>query len=194
MSVNIIEVKQEQCLYPAERSHLFSHCWQDKWESYASTNEPFELFKHVSLMTLDSIMKCAFSCYSNCQTEGWAQMNLVKESFTVSVLCWVFCCCKSAFNVCLLCHFSGTNAYIKAVYDLSFLIDLRLRMFPYHSDLIFHLSPHGFRYRKARQVALSHTGKLCFDSSEPLPNVSEPHIIVSDQNSYILYSFLKRKL
>uniref|UniRef100_A0A668RSN6 Cytochrome P450, family 4, subfamily T, polypeptide 8 n=1 Tax=Oreochromis aureus TaxID=47969 RepID=A0A668RSN6_OREAU len=42
----------------------------DKWESYASTNEPFELFKHVSLMTLDSIMKCAFSCYSNCQTEG----------------------------------------------------------------------------------------------------------------------------
>uniref|UniRef100_A0AAZ1XE84 Cytochrome P450, family 4, subfamily T, polypeptide 8 n=1 Tax=Oreochromis aureus TaxID=47969 RepID=A0AAZ1XE84_OREAU len=86
----------------------------DKWESYASTNEPFELFKHVSLMTLDSIMKCAFSCYSNCQTEG------------------------------------GTNAYIKAVYELSFLIDLRLRMFPYHSDLIFHLSPHGFRYRKCQ--------------------------------------------
>ncbi|CAI5663565.1 unnamed protein product [Oreochromis niloticus] len=109
----------------------------DKWESYASTNEPFELFKHVSLMTLDSIMKCAFSCYSNCQTEG------------------------------------GTNAYIKAVYDLSFLIDLRLRMFPYHSDLIFHLSPHGFRYRKARQVALSHTEEVIRKRREALREEKE---------------------
>ncbi|XP_063342717.1 cytochrome P450 4B1-like [Pelmatolapia mariae] len=109
----------------------------DKWESYASTNEPFELFKHVSLMTLDSIMKCAFSCYSNCQTEG------------------------------------GTNAYIKAVYDLSFLIDLRLRMFPYHSDLLFHLSPHGFRYRKARQVALSHTEEVIKKRREALKEEKE---------------------
>ncbi|XP_039886257.1 cytochrome P450 4B1-like [Simochromis diagramma] len=109
----------------------------DKWESYASTNEPFELFKHMSLMTLDSIMKCAFSCYSNCQTEG------------------------------------GTNAYIKAVYDLSFLIDLRLRMFPYHSDLIFHLSPHGFRYRKARQVTLSHTEEVIRKRQEALKEEKE---------------------
>uniref|UniRef100_A0A3Q3JGE6 Cytochrome P450, family 4, subfamily T, polypeptide 8 n=1 Tax=Monopterus albus TaxID=43700 RepID=A0A3Q3JGE6_MONAL len=40
-----------------------------KWERYANTNEPFELFEHVSLMTLDSILKCAFSYSSNCQTE-----------------------------------------------------------------------------------------------------------------------------
>ncbi|KAJ4931385.1 hypothetical protein JOQ06_025682 [Pogonophryne albipinna] len=42
----------------------------DKWESYAKTNESFELFNHVTLMTLDSIMKCAFSYNSNCQTES----------------------------------------------------------------------------------------------------------------------------
>uniref|UniRef100_A0A3B3RK94 Cytochrome P450, family 4, subfamily T, polypeptide 8 n=1 Tax=Paramormyrops kingsleyae TaxID=1676925 RepID=A0A3B3RK94_9TELE len=41
----------------------------DKWEVYADQDEPFELFNHVSLMTLDSIMQCAFSCRSNCQTE-----------------------------------------------------------------------------------------------------------------------------
>uniref|UniRef100_H3CK17 Cytochrome P450, family 4, subfamily T, polypeptide 8 n=1 Tax=Tetraodon nigroviridis TaxID=99883 RepID=H3CK17_TETNG len=33
----------------------------DKWENYAKTNKPFELFEYVSLMTLDSILKCAFS-------------------------------------------------------------------------------------------------------------------------------------
>ncbi|KAM9309813.1 cytochrome P450 4B1-like [Pholidichthys leucotaenia] len=96
----------------------------DKWERYAVTKESFELFEHVSLMTLDSILKCAFSCNSNCQTEG------------------------------------GTNAYIKAVYELSYLINLRTRTFPYHSGLIFHLSPHGFRYRKARRVAHNHTEEV----------------------------------
>uniref|UniRef100_A0A667YME9 aromatase n=1 Tax=Myripristis murdjan TaxID=586833 RepID=A0A667YME9_9TELE len=89
----------------------------DKWEGYAQTSESFELFEHVSLMTLDSIMKCAFSCNSDCQHEG------------------------------------GTNAYIKAVYELTHLTFLRFRTFPYHSDIVFHLSPHGFRFRKACRVS-----------------------------------------
>lgn len=66
---------------------------------------------------------------------------------------------NGAFNICLFSHFSGTNAYIKAVYELSNLINLRFRTFPYHNDLIFYLSPHGYRYRKACKVAHSHTGK-----------------------------------
>ncbi|XP_059195145.1 cytochrome P450 4B1 isoform X2 [Centropristis striata] len=93
----------------------------DKWEGYANTNKSFELFGHVSLMTLDTIMKCAFSYKSNCQTD------------------------------------SGTNEYIKAVYEMSYLINMRVRTFPYHNDLIFYLSPHGYRYRKAVKVACSHT-------------------------------------
>ncbi|KAM9309979.1 cytochrome P450 4B1-like [Pholidichthys leucotaenia] len=109
----------------------------DKWQHYAVTKESFELFEHVSLMTLDSILKCAFSCNSNCQTAG------------------------------------GTNAYIKAVYELSYLIDLRVRMFPYHSDLIFHLSPHGFRYRKACKVAHSHTEEVIRKRKEELKDEEE---------------------
>uniref|UniRef100_A0AAY5F5U0 Cytochrome P450, family 4, subfamily T, polypeptide 8 n=1 Tax=Electrophorus electricus TaxID=8005 RepID=A0AAY5F5U0_ELEEL len=46
----------------------------DKWETYAKTEQSFELFQQVSLMTLDSIMKCAFSYNSNCQTERWEEV------------------------------------------------------------------------------------------------------------------------
>lgn len=81
----------EFCPSPAEMSHLFSHCFQDKWESYANTNESFELFKHVSLMTLDSILKCAFSDNSNCQTDRWVHTNLFPP-FTNSGLLYVLSC------------------------------------------------------------------------------------------------------
>ena len=64
------------------------------------------------------------------------------------------------------CHCSGTNAYIKAVYELSDLINVRFRTFPYHNDLIFYLSPHGFRYRKACKVAHSHTGKTIWTTAK----------------------------
>ncbi|XP_076008751.1 cytochrome P450 4B1-like isoform X2 [Genypterus blacodes] len=75
----------------------------DKWEDLAKTNESFELFEHVSLMTLDSIMKCAFSYNSNCQNEG----------------------------------------------------------------------PHGFRYRKARRVAHSHTEEVIRKRKEALKKEKE---------------------
>nr|XP_020445914.1 cytochrome P450 4B1-like [Monopterus albus] len=117
-----------------------------KWERYANTNEPFELFEHVSLMTLDSILKCAFSYSSNCQTE------------------------------------SGTNTYIKAVYDLSNLINLRIRTFPYHSDFIFYLSPHGYRYRKARRVAQSHTEEVIRKRKEALKKEKELKHIQAKRN------------
>ncbi|XP_034029939.1 cytochrome P450 4B1-like [Thalassophryne amazonica] len=104
----------------------------NKWESYAKSQKSFELFEHVSLMTLDSILKCAFSCNSNCQTEG------------------------------------TTNVYIKAVYELSQLISLRVRTFLYHNNIIFHLSPHGFRYRKALRVAHSHTNEVIEKRKEAL--------------------------
>uniref|UniRef100_A0A3B3RM35 Cytochrome P450, family 4, subfamily T, polypeptide 8 n=1 Tax=Paramormyrops kingsleyae TaxID=1676925 RepID=A0A3B3RM35_9TELE len=109
----------------------------DKWEVYADQDEPFELFNHVSLMTLDSIMQCAFSCRSNCQTE------------------------------------SGINSYIQAVYELSYLINLRSRTFPYHSDIIFYLSPHGYRFRKACKIAHEHTEEVIKQRKEALKNERE---------------------
>ncbi|XP_028985122.1 cytochrome P450 4B1-like isoform X1 [Betta splendens] len=109
----------------------------DKWERYAKTGESFELFQQVSLMTLDSIMKCAFSYDSNCQTDN------------------------------------GTNTYIKAVYELSDLINLRFRTFPYHNDLIFALSPHGFKHRKVCRVAHSHTAEVIRKRKETLKTVKQ---------------------
>ncbi|NXV49170.1 CP4B1 protein, partial [Uria aalge] len=41
----------------------------DKWEKYPE-RKSVELFQDVSLMTLDSIMKCAFSYNANCQTQS----------------------------------------------------------------------------------------------------------------------------
>ncbi|XP_046892693.1 cytochrome P450 4B1 isoform X1 [Hypomesus transpacificus] len=118
----------------------------DKWESHSRSKDTFELFEHVSLMTLDSIMKCAFSSNSNCQTEG------------------------------------GTNAYIKAVYELSDLVNLRFRVFPYHSEFIFHLSPHGFRYRKASKVAHSHTEEVIRKRKEALKDGEELGRIQAKRN------------
>nr|XP_033497164.1 cytochrome P450 4B1-like [Epinephelus lanceolatus] len=130
-------------------TNLMADCAErmlDKWESYANTGESFELFEHVSLMTLDTILKCAFSYSSNCQNE------------------------------------SGSNAYIKAVYELSYLINLRFRIFPYHNDLIFYLSPHGFRYRKACRVAHDHTEAVIRKRKEELKEEKELERIQTKRN------------
>ncbi|GAB0193137.1 cytochrome P450 4B1-like [Grus japonensis] len=41
----------------------------DKWEKKNTERKSVEVFQDVSLMTLDSIMKCAFSYNTNCQTQ-----------------------------------------------------------------------------------------------------------------------------
>ncbi|XP_054478002.1 cytochrome P450 4A12, partial [Anoplopoma fimbria] len=68
---------------------------------------------------------------------------------------------------------SGTNAYIKAVYELSHIINLRVRTVPYHNDLIFYLSPHGFRFRKACRVAHRHTEEVIRKRKEALKEENE---------------------
>ncbi|CAJ1062693.1 cytochrome P450 4B1 [Xyrichtys novacula] len=109
----------------------------DKWERYATTDEPVELFEHVSLMTLDSILKCAFSYDNNCQLE------------------------------------SGKNEYIKAVYDLSVLVNKRARNFLLHNNFAFYLSPVGYRFRKACKVAHDHTANVIKKRKEALKNVKD---------------------
>lgn len=41
------------------------------------------------------------------------------------------------------------------------MVHQRLRIFPYHNDFIYWLSPHGFRFRKVCQLAHDHTGMPC---------------------------------
>nr|DBA17901.1 TPA: hypothetical protein GDO54_016212 [Pyxicephalus adspersus] len=118
---------------------LMSECTNvmlDKLEHLASENKSIELFHHVSLMTLDTIMKCAFSYQSNCQNDSESE-------------------------------------YIKAVYELSYLVDHRFRCFPYHNDLIFNLSPHGFRFRRALRTAHQHTENVIKQRKESLKQDTE---------------------
>ncbi|KAJ1169939.1 hypothetical protein NDU88_001823 [Pleurodeles waltl] len=109
-----------------------------KWESLASEDKSVDIYSHVSLMTLDSIMKCAFSYESNCQTDS-------------------------------------ENSYTQAVFDLSALVNYRLRCFLYHNDLLFYLSPPGYRFRKGCETAHQHTGKVIEQRKESLKqSLEEP--------------------
>ncbi|XP_050021754.1 cytochrome P450 4A10 isoform X3 [Alexandromys fortis] len=42
----------------------------DKWEQLAAQDSSIEIFQHISLMTLDTIMKCAFSHKGSVQVDG----------------------------------------------------------------------------------------------------------------------------
>ncbi|XP_042317329.1 cytochrome P450 4B1-like [Sceloporus undulatus] len=95
-----------------------------------------EIFEHVSLMTLDTIMKCAFSYKSNCQTER-------------------------------------DNAYINAVYDLSYLFNQRLKSPLLHNDFIYWLSPQGRRFRNACRLAHLHTDNVIRERKESLKDEQE---------------------
>ncbi|XP_057166645.1 cytochrome P450 4A6-like [Ursus arctos] len=48
----------------------------DKWEELLSQNSSLEIFGHISLMTLDTIMKCAFSYQGNHQADRNSQSYL----------------------------------------------------------------------------------------------------------------------
>ncbi|XP_040612873.1 cytochrome P450 4A10 isoform X2 [Mesocricetus auratus] len=42
----------------------------DKWEKLAGQDSSIEIFQHISLMTLDTVMKCAFSHKGSIQVDG----------------------------------------------------------------------------------------------------------------------------
>ncbi|XP_019356899.1 PREDICTED: cytochrome P450 4B1-like [Gavialis gangeticus] len=108
----------------------------DKWEQLITEDKSMELFEDISLMTLDSIMKCAFSYQSNCQMDR---------------------------------H----NSYTRAVYELTYLVHHRLQIIPYHSDFIYWLSPQGYQFRKACQIAHLHTEKVIRERRESLKDEQE---------------------
>lgn len=62
-------------------------------------------------------------------------------------------------NVGLCSHFSETDEYVKAVYQMTDMINVRLTNFPFHNDLIFSLCK-GLKYRKARQITHTQTGTI----------------------------------
>ncbi|XP_061424514.1 cytochrome P450 4B1-like [Lethenteron reissneri] len=103
----------------------------DKWEKRIKIQNLFDVFEDISLMMLDSIMKCAFSSRSSCQTDS-------------------------------------DNSYVSAVFDLTEMVHRRSRLFPYYFDVIFNLSPLGYRFRKTCNVAHAHTDKVIKEHKEAL--------------------------
>ncbi|XP_063795678.1 cytochrome P450 4B1-like [Pseudophryne corroboree] len=108
----------------------------DKWERRLVDKKPVEISNDASSMTVDSIMRCAFSYHSNCQMDS-------------------------------------ENPYVKAVYDISYLVDHRFRNFIYHNDLIYYLSPHGLRFRRALKIAHDHTDRVIKQRKEALKSERE---------------------
>uniref|UniRef100_A0A8C0EQ92 Cytochrome P450 4B1 n=1 Tax=Bubo bubo TaxID=30461 RepID=A0A8C0EQ92_BUBBB len=97
----------------------------DKWEKKNTEKKSVELFQDVSLMTLDSIMKCAFSYNTNCQTQ------------------------RSA----------NSDYYIRAVYDLSYLVSNRVQTFSF-KDIFYDLTRKGHEFQNACKLAHTHTDKV----------------------------------
>ncbi|NXT84504.1 CP4B1 protein, partial [Zapornia atra] len=95
----------------------------DKWEKKHTERKSVELFQDVSLMTLDSIMKCAFSYNANCQVQ------------------------------------SNSDYYIRAVYDLSYLMSNRVQNFSYR-DVFYDLTSKGREFQNACKLAHTHTDKV----------------------------------
>ncbi|NXY24484.1 CP4B1 protein, partial [Atrichornis clamosus] len=95
----------------------------DKWDKRITERKSVELFQDVSLMTLDSIMKCAFSFNSNCQTQ------------------------------------SNSHYYIRAVYDLSYLLSNRIQTFSF-KDVFYDLTRKGREFQSACKLAHAHTDKV----------------------------------
>ncbi|NWQ60271.1 CP4B1 protein, partial [Neopipo cinnamomea] len=94
-----------------------------KWDKKSTEGKSVELFQDVSLMTLDSIMKCAFSFNSDCQTQ------------------------------------SNSHYYIKAVFDLSYLLSQRIQTFSF-KDVFYNLTRKDREFQDACKLAHTHTDKV----------------------------------
>ncbi|NXS08681.1 CP4B1 protein, partial [Neodrepanis coruscans] len=108
----------------------------DKWDKKSTEMKPVELFQDVSLMTLDNIMKCAFSFNSNCQTQ------------------------------------SNSHYYIRAVYDLSYLLSNRIQTLSF-SDVFYNLTHKARLFHDACKLAHTHTDEVIKERKMLLSNEKE---------------------
>ncbi|XP_032707073.1 cytochrome P450 4A11-like, partial [Lontra canadensis] len=62
----------------------------DKWKDLLSQNSSLKIFGHISLMTLDTFMKCAFSYQGNQQADRYSQSYLQAiQDLNNLVLSWI---------------------------------------------------------------------------------------------------------
>ncbi|XP_062437006.1 cytochrome P450 4B1-like [Rhea pennata] len=108
----------------------------EKWKKRNTEKKTVELFQDISLMTLDTIMKCAFSYDTNCQTQN------------------------------------NSDFYIKAVYDLSYLVVQRIRTL-FLSGVFYGITRKGYRFQEACKLAHTHTEKVIKERKLLLCNEKE---------------------
>uniref|UniRef100_A0A8D2M377 CP4B1 protein n=1 Tax=Zonotrichia albicollis TaxID=44394 RepID=A0A8D2M377_ZONAL len=109
----------------------------DKWDKRITERRSVELFQDVSLMTLDSLMKCAFSFNSNCQTQRSVD----------------------------------SHYYIRAVFDLSYLLSDRIRNIPF-KIAFYNFTHNGRAFQDACKLAHTHTG---------IPVIKERKMLLSNE-------------
>ncbi|XP_072025349.1 uncharacterized protein, partial [Amphiura filiformis] len=107
-----------------------------------------DVFEHVSLMTLDSLLKCSFSYHSNCQL-------------------------------------NEDNEYTNAVFTFSDLFTERFRFVPYHLNLIFQLSPSGFKWRRCLRVLHGKSEDAIRKRRQELKKLKEKGISVTKRGKYM---------
>uniref|UniRef100_A0A8C3N0U5 Uncharacterized protein n=1 Tax=Geospiza parvula TaxID=87175 RepID=A0A8C3N0U5_GEOPR len=112
----------------------------DKWDKKITERRSVELFQDVSLMTLDSIMKCAFN--------------------------------PGRVSLCPRPPYSNSHYYIRAVFDLSYLLSDRIRNFPF--KIVFYDFTHNGRtFQDACKLAHTHTDQVIKERKMLLSNEKE---------------------
>nr|XP_013803903.1 PREDICTED: LOW QUALITY PROTEIN: taurochenodeoxycholic 6 alpha-hydroxylase-like [Apteryx mantelli mantelli] len=118
----------------------------DKWEKRNTQRKTMEIFQDMSLMTLDTIMKCAFSYDTSCQTQNHADF------------------------------------YIKAVYDLTYLVVQRIRTLSLVSDVFYGMTRKGHQFQEACKLAHTHTDKVIKERKLLLCNEKEREKILKKRH------------
>lgn len=125
---------------------------------------------------LKSYIKLTSEC-AHIMLDKWASHSNTDQAFEMSQhtrLMALDNILRCAFSYKTNCQIEGEeNAYTKAIYELTDIINLRIRTFPYHNKLIFDLSPHGFKLRKNRSVIISHTDEVIRKRTEALKEEKE---------------------
>ncbi|XP_055461330.1 cytochrome P450 4A10-like [Psammomys obesus] len=104
----------------------------DRWEQLACQDTSLEIFHHISLMMLDTIMKCAFSY------QGSVQLD----------------------SLFYILSFTDSHAYLQAVSDLGTLIPSRMKNAFLQNDIIYNLTSDSQRTKRAYRVAHEHTDQV----------------------------------
>lgn len=124
----------------------------DKWEKASMQRTSVEVFQDISLMTLDNIMKCAFSSSTACQT----QRSVHKPPNSGKTSTPDYPTQLPTPTLTLVSH-SNSDCYIRAVHEVSCLVSKRIQAIPY-GDAFYGWTRQGCRFQDACKLAYAHTG------------------------------------